>query len=42
MERRPARLDLTTYPHLPRLDVKVTQAADYAALMPQVSKEMAA
>lgn len=42
IERRPARLDLTSYPHLPKLDVKVTQAADYAALVPQVSKEMAA
>lgn len=42
IERRPARLDLTTYPHLPRLDVKVTQAADYAALVPQASEGMAA
>ena len=42
IERRPARLDLTTYPHVPRLDVKVTQAADYAALVPPVSKGMAA
>jgi len=42
IERRPARLDLTSYPHLPRPNVKVTQAADYAALVPQVSKEMAA
>jgi len=28
------RLDLTAYPHLPRLAVQTTRAADYAALMP--------
>ena len=33
-ERRPVRLDLTAYPHLPRLAVQTTRAADYAALMP--------
>jgi hypothetical protein len=33
IERRPARLDLTTYPHPPRLAVKTTSAADYAALV---------
>ncbi len=32
LERRPARLDLTAYPHLPRMDVKTTSAADYAVL----------
>jgi len=42
IKRRPVWLDLTTYPHLPRLDVKVSQAADYTALVPQVSKGMAA
>jgi transposase len=34
IERRPPRLDLTAYPHLPRAHVRTTQAADYAALMP--------
>ena len=34
IERRPARLDLAAYPHLPRMDVKTTAAADYAALIP--------
>lgn len=33
IERRPARLDLAAYPHLPRLAVKTTSAADYAALV---------
>ncbi len=32
IERRPARLDLTAYPHLPKMDVKTTIAADYAVL----------
>jgi len=32
IERRPARLDLAAYPHLPRTDVKTTSAADYAVL----------
>ena len=32
IERRPARLDLTAYPHLPKMDVKTTRAADYAVL----------
>ena len=38
LERRPARLDLAAYPYLPRMDVKTTCAADYAALV----REMAA
>jgi len=33
IERRPPRLDLTAYPHLPRTQVRTTRAADYAALM---------
>jgi transposase len=33
IERRPARLDLAAYPHLPRLAVRTTSAADYAALV---------
>jgi transposase len=32
IERRPARLDLAAYPHLPKMDVKTTAAADYAVL----------
>ncbi len=32
IEQRPARLDLTAYPHLPKMDVKTTCAADYAVL----------
>ena len=34
IERRPARLDLTAYPHLPKTNVKTTSAADYAVLIP--------
>ena len=33
VERRPARLDLAAYPHLPKMDVKTTCAADYAVLV---------
>ena len=29
----PARLDLTAYPYLPGTDVRMTRAADYAALL---------
>jgi transposase len=36
-ERRPARLDLAAYPHLPRMDVKTTSAADYAVLLPRMA-----
>ena len=32
IERRPARLDLTAYPWLPGTEVRMTRAADYAAL----------
>ena len=32
IERRPVRLDLTAYPHLPKTAVKTTSAADYAVL----------
>jgi transposase len=32
IERRTIKLDLTTYPHLPRAEVKTTRAADYLAL----------
>jgi hypothetical protein len=34
LERRPARLDLAVYPHLPQMAVKMTSAADYAVLLP--------
>ena len=34
VERRPARLDLMAYPHLPKTYVKSTSAADYAVLIP--------
>ena len=37
LERRPARLDLAAYPHLPRLAVRTTSAADYATLVPRVA-----
>jgi hypothetical protein len=33
IERRPVRLDLAAYPHLPQLTVKTTSAADYTALI---------
>ncbi len=36
-ERRPVRLDLAAYPHLPRLTVQTTRAADYAALVPGIA-----
>lgn len=34
IERRPLRLDLSRYPHLPKMDVRTTAAADYAVLVP--------
>ena len=37
IERRPARLDLAAYPHLPGMDVKTTSAADYAVLLPRMA-----
>jgi transposase len=36
LERRPARLDLTAYPHLPKTTVRTTAVADYAVLVPEV------
>ncbi len=33
IERRPLRLDLARYPHLPKMDVRTTAAADYAVLV---------
>lgn len=32
LERRPPRLDLEQYPHLPKAHVRTTRAADYTAL----------
>ena len=37
IERRPVRLDLTAYPHLPKLAVKTTSAADYTVLVPEMA-----
>ncbi len=37
IERRPPRLDLATYPHLPKMDVQTTRPADYAALVPELA-----
>lgn len=37
LERRPPRLDLAAYPHLPRTMVRTTVAADYAVLVPEVT-----
>jgi transposase len=41
IERRPPRLDLENYPHLPLAEVQITQAADYMTLLsaPQVASE---
>jgi hypothetical protein len=33
IERRPARLDLANYPHLPVPEVATTMAADYLTLL---------
>jgi hypothetical protein len=33
VEERPARLDLTAYPHLPRPDVQATVPGDYRVLL---------
>lgn len=37
LERRPARLDLAAYPHLPGLAVRTTSASDYTALVRPVA-----
>ena len=34
IERRPVRLNLAAYPHLPKMAVQMTAAADYAVLVP--------
>jgi hypothetical protein len=33
IERRPARLDLTLYPHLPAAEVSLTLASEYLSLL---------
>lgn len=38
IEHRPPRLDLMQYPHLPLPQVATTQAADYMALLGEVSQ----
>jgi transposase len=38
IERRPARLDLENYPHLPAAQVATTAAADYLALLTQETR----
>jgi hypothetical protein len=37
IERRPPRLDMENYPHLPRAQVRTTQACDYMTLLGGVS-----
>jgi hypothetical protein len=37
IERRPPRLDMQNYPHLPLAQVRTTQASDYMALLGGVS-----
>ena len=36
IERRPPRLDMENYPHLPLAQVRTTQAADYMSLLVEV------
>jgi hypothetical protein len=36
IERRPPRLDMENYPHLPLAEVRTTQASDYSMLLEQV------
>jgi hypothetical protein len=35
LDRRPPRLDLENYPHLPMAEVALTRAADYQVLLQQ-------
>jgi len=37
LERRPSRLDLAAYPHLPQTAVRTTVAVDYAVLVPEMA-----
>jgi hypothetical protein len=36
IERRPPRLDMDNYPHLPLAQVRTTQATDYMTLLAEV------
>jgi hypothetical protein len=36
VERRPPRLDMENYPHLPLAEVRTTQASDYSLLPMEV------
>jgi hypothetical protein len=36
IERRPPRLDMENYPHLPMAQVRTTQAVDYMSLLVEV------
>jgi len=38
IERRPPKLDLQNYPHLPLAEVALTRAADYQVLLAQESR----
>jgi transposase len=42
IERRPPRLDMANYPHLPLAQVRTTQAADYMTLLVEVAVEACA
>ena len=37
LERRPPRFDLAAYPHLLKVTVRTTVAADYTVLLPEVA-----
>ena len=38
IERRPPKLDLASYPYLPRANVEATSAASYMALMTEAAE----
>lgn len=38
IERRPPKLDLTSYPYLPRANVEATSAASYMALTTEAAE----
>lgn len=38
IERRPPRLDMENYPHLPQAQVRTTQATDYMSLLAEVAE----
>jgi len=40
IERRPPRLDMENYPHLPPAEVRTTQAAEYMALLNACSESV--